>query len=471
MPVTLREERLLPRSAVDVFRYLRDFSTIEQWDPGVYRATKRDPGPAVVGTRFDLQLRLPGGHQPMVYTLIECHAPSTDAHTPGRLVLAGEGRSFSAHDTLEITPDGPDRCRLHYTALLQFSGVRDSAMRALRPWLTRVGRRAVDGLVRAVTVPALPAPVSRPRLVQRLILPVAWRFTERGYLRMPDKGLSQRLDGQVAVVTGPTSGLGLATACELSRLGASVILLGRDGQRLAAAARHICDFSGADTDRVEIVEADLLSAQATQRAAEQIRDSAERIDILVNNAGALFDSHARTVDGRERALAINAITPARLATVLRDRLAEHRGRVINVASGGMYLQGVSLADMDFTAEAYDGAKAYARAKRVLVDLTRHWAASDPEVSYHAMHPGWAATPGVSKSLPGFDRVMKPVLRDARMGADTIVWLASTPGLEALSGQLWLDRETQPTAVLPRTDSSAAKRARIVAWMDEELARS
>jgi dehydrogenase/reductase SDR family member 12 len=88
------------------------------------------------------------------------------------------------------------------------------------------------------------------------------------------------------------------------------------------------------------------------------------------------------------------------------------------------------------------------------------------VAVHAMHPGWADTPGVSRSLPGFFRLTQPFLRSAAEGADTIVWLAAAPEAALASGGLWLDRERHPAAVLPGTAGSPGERKRLV----EELER-
>ena len=175
--------------------------------------------------------------------------------------------------------------------------------------------------------------------------------------------------------------------------------------------------------------------------------------MLINNAGALFAERGETSEGHERALAVNLLTPALLTKRLEPMLAERRGRVINVVSGGLYLQGLALDDLDYQRGDYDGTKAYARAKRGLLALTRLWAEDETRIGWHAMHPGWAATPGVARSLPAFDRRMQPFLRTPRQGADTMVWLASHPAA-APHGEdsvgFWFDRAQRPDALLPGT---------------------
>ena len=129
----------------------------------------------------------------------------------------------------------------------------------------------------------------------------------------------------------------------------------------------------------------------------------------------------------------------------------------------MYLAGLGPAVFGEAGGSWDGALAYARHKRALMVLTELW--SDElfahGVAVHAMHPGWADTPGVSRSLPGFFRLTKPFLRSAGEGADTIVWLAAAPEAALTSGGLWLDRERHPAAILPGTAGAPEARRRLV----------
>jgi NAD(P)-dependent dehydrogenase (short-subunit alcohol dehydrogenase family) len=121
---------------------------------------------------------------------------------------------------------------------------------------------------------------------------------------------------------------------------------------------------------------------------------------------------------------------------------------------------------DFSAPPFDGLKAYARAKRGQVMLAEHWASAyaDTGVEFFSMHPGWAATPGVRRSLPGFYRKLRPFLRDARMGADTMVWLASSPEVRGYSGAFFRDRRPRPKAVLPGTGHSLADSHALATWL-------
>jgi NAD(P)-dependent dehydrogenase (short-subunit alcohol dehydrogenase family) len=306
-------------------------------------------------------------------------------------------------------------------------------------------------------------------LQDRLILPGLLGFTRLGYRwrRRRWKPLTVSLRGRTAVVTGATSGLGRAAASQLAALGARVILVGRDPARAEATRREIVAATGNADVAVALADLSLL-AEVRKLARQLLRDE-PRIHILVNNAGVLLDRRTTTAEGNETTLATNLLAPFLLTELLLPRLRESApARIVNVSSGGMYTTGLALDDLQYEKGAWDGARAYARTKRALVVLTELWAArlKGSGVVVHAMHPGWADTPGVASSLPAFRRVTRPLLRTAEEGADTITWLAAAPEAALTSGGFWLDREPHTTHVFPGTDPSPQERRRL--W--DELVR-
>lgn len=459
----LLEERIVvPRRVEDCYRYLSDFSTIAQWDPGVCYANKLTPGAVHEGSEFMLELKLFGRRIPMQYRMLEM--------TPNRcLVLYGEGDQFSARDTIEFVERSAEETEIRYQAELDMPVVAERLRCLLQPFLNRYGRHTMAALKRALTPePAVQIDTTQPTLKQRLVLPAAWEFTQRGYRKMPNKGLTERIDGQVVVVTGATSGLGFAAACELSRLGADLHLVGRDERRMQKAVKAIQDFSGAGSDRLHTYTADLCLLSDTERVAQDIRRRVQHIDVLINNAGALYTERELTVEGHERSVAIHCLVPAQLMHSLQEPL--RGGQVINVLSGGLYMQPLRLDDLNYSRGHFDGAKAYARAKRALLAWSESWAADFGVhgVRVNTMHPGWANTPGVQSALPAFHRRLARYLRDSRMGADTMVWLATASAAQESNGHFWFDRKAQPTAVLPGTAHSAEEREDLRVWLNRQL---
>jgi NAD(P)-dependent dehydrogenase (short-subunit alcohol dehydrogenase family) len=268
--------------------------------------------------------------------------------------------------------------------------------------------------------------------------------------------------GRRALITGANSGLGYATAAALLRSGVDVVLLVRDDDKAASTTERLAADLGRDVSAsTSHVVADLLDLASVRRAASSLEGAG--IDTIVHNAGAMFDEHRLTADGHERTYQLHVVAPFLLTSLLLDSLIRaDDARVIFVTSGGMYSQGLVTGELGST-EGYRPSVAYARAKRAQVELTRLWARRHgDEVSFHAVHPGWALTPGVERSLPRFRRLTGPILRDPAQGADTIAWLVLAPGLPG-GGALWHDRRARTRYRLPGTRPSVDALERL--WVE------
>jgi NAD(P)-dependent dehydrogenase (short-subunit alcohol dehydrogenase family) len=279
------------------------------------------------------------------------------------------------------------------------------------------------------------------------------------------------LAGRTVLVTGATSGLGEVAATRLARLGARVLLLARSAKKAESTRARVAAATGHDDLGVYV--ADLSDLCAVRDAGEEIVAAEPRLDVLIHNAGALLTERRETREGYESTFTTMVLAPVLLTDRLLPRLRASRGRIVFVTSGGMYAQGLHLDDLQMAREDYRGTIAYARAKRAQVALTRLWAEElwDDGVTVHAMHPGWADTPGVEASLPRFRRVLGPLLRSPEQGADTIVWLAVADEPAATSGKLWLDRRPRAFDKLPGTAVSPSDAAALRDACHDLIARA
>lgn len=272
--------------------------------------------------------------------------------------------------------------------------------------------------------------------------------------------------GRRVLVTGANSGLGKATTRRLAQLGATVHLVVRHEERGKAALAEIAaEAPGAD---LHLELCDVSDLDDVRRCAADLVARLDRVDVLVHNAGALPAERAESADGHELTVATHVLGPVLLTELLLPLLAGHDARMVLVASGGMYAQRLPADDPGFLRGDYRGATAYARSKRMQVALApllqERWRAHG--LTVHAMHPGWADTPGVASSLPVFRAVTRPLLRDADAGADTVVWLAATRS-DLPGGRFWHDRAERPTHYTRSTRETEAERGRLWDWVRRE----
>lgn len=305
-------------------------------------------------------------------------------------------------------------------------------------------------------------------------VPVITSFTRIGYeaRRRLDHWApldSYDLSGRVIVVTGATSGLGRAAATQLARCGATLVLVGRNPDRNDSVVAEMIDATG--NDAITQVAADMGNYDQVRALAQHVLTDHARLDVLIHNAGALTNERREAPDGTEATVASQVVGPFLLTGLLLERLAlSAPSRVLTMSSGGMYTSRLSVSGLQMSTRDYKGAEQYARAKRAQVALNEEWATpfGHTGIHFHALHPGWADTPGVGASLPIFSKVIGPLLRTADQGADTLVWLAADDAAVESNGLFWLDRHPRSTHKLrsTRTSDMAERRDRLWAWVSD-----
>ena len=271
------------------------------------------------------------------------------------------------------------------------------------------------------------------------------------------------LHGKTVVITGPTSGLGEQVARQLAVTGANLVLVARNEEKCARVIDEIAPLCTGD--KPVFVQAEMGDLESVRSACAAIQQQFAHVDVLVHNAGALLNTRQISPQGIEQTVASHVVGPFLMTSLLLPLLVG--GRVVTVSSGGMYTSPLPIFDNGETLEMpthkYGGSKQYAIAKRAQVTLTEMWAEREPQIEFVSMHPGWADTPGVQESIPGFRRATAPILRSAGEGADTIAWLAAVHPLPGMSGSFWSDREIRSTHKSLRTKKSDTASSRAALW--------
>lgn len=263
------------------------------------------------------------------------------------------------------------------------------------------------------------------------------------------------LQGKLCLITGGTNGIGKSTAQELARMGATVVIVGRDAQKTAQVVAEIRAATG--NQNVDSLLADLSSQQAIRRLASEFKNKYAQLHVLLNNAGAVFMQRQLSVDGIEMTFALNHLAPFLLTNLLLEPLkASAPARIINVSSG-VHTSGKIEFD-NLQGERNFGPKAYDNSKlaNLLFTLALVRRVAGSGVTVNALHPGFVST-GFGKNNPGFlmkiIRAVVPLIaRSPEKGAATSIYLASSPAVQNISGKYFVDcKVTQPA---PQASDSA-----------------
>src|SRR5918992_3558000 len=248
---------------------------------------------------------------------------------------------------------------------------------------------------------------------------------------------------KICLITGATSGIGKATAMGLANMGASVVMVGRDRERGEAAMAEIKEKS--PNASVDLMLADVSSQEQIRRLADEFKEASPRLDVLINNAGVFRSKRLTSADGIEMTFAVNHLAYFLLTHLLLDVLeASAPSRIVNVSSGAQSNGTIDFDDLQGENKEYKGTKAYSQSKLANVLFTYELARrlEGTGVTANCLHPGAVRTSfgsGVSGVFGFMVRALRPFMISPEKGAETSIYLASSPEVEDLSGRYFVKK--------------------------------
>lgn len=268
-----------------------------------------------------------------------------------------------------------------------------------------------------------------------------------------------QMKDKICIITGATSGMGFATAVTLAGMGAILGLVCRNKARGDIAARMIIDKT--KNKNINLFIADLSSMAEIKKLGEEVKKTFPRIDVLVNNAGAINQKRILTIDGYELSFAVNHLAYFLLTNILLGNLkAAPKARIVNVASEASKVGKINFDDLQLE-KKYSSIKSYGQSKLANIMFTYELARrlKGTNVTANCLHPGSVKT-RFAGNMKGFTGAMwqlfTPFLRTAEKGAETIIWLASSPEVEGINGKYFKDKN-EIKSIKPSYDTDAQHR--------------
>jgi NAD(P)-dependent dehydrogenase (short-subunit alcohol dehydrogenase family) len=256
--------------------------------------------------------------------------------------------------------------------------------------------------------------------------------------------------GKVVLITGATDGIGREAAARLAEMGAEVVVVGRDQKKAEETVNQVNAHS--QQGKASYLLADLSSMADVRRLAKEFRSKYSRLDVMVNNAGSAFMKRTLTEDGFEKTFALNHLAYFLLTGLLLEMLKEHAAsRIVNVSSGAHHSGEIDFDDLDME-EGYFVLRAYRRSKLANVLFTYALARrlEGSGVTANCLHPGLVKT-GIFRKIrfvgPLVDLFISRRAISVEKGAETIVFLASSPDVQDISGKYFYKSEEADSSPL------------------------
>jgi NAD(P)-dependent dehydrogenase (short-subunit alcohol dehydrogenase family) len=267
------------------------------------------------------------------------------------------------------------------------------------------------------------------------------------------------LRGKVVLITGATGGIGKAAAFDLAGMGATLVGVGRSAPKGDLVAQELRAATG--NPNIHFLTADLTSMAQVRQLAADLRSRFDRLDVLINNAGAIFWERGETIDGFEQTWALNHLAYFVLTNALTDLLkASAPSRVVNTASNAHRMGAIDFDDLN-SRKSYGAWRAYNQSKLANILFSNELALrlAGTGVTSNALHPGVVKTDfgsGVRGPVSvGFNVAKEIGAISPERGAQTTVYLASSPDVEGVTGQHFAS--CRPVEPAPQAQDMAVAR--------------
>jgi NAD(P)-dependent dehydrogenase (short-subunit alcohol dehydrogenase family) len=247
------------------------------------------------------------------------------------------------------------------------------------------------------------------------------------------------LKNKIVLITGATSGLGKETALGLAKLGATIVFTARERLKGEKIRDELITVSG--NEHIDVLHCDLASFKSIRSCCKEFTSKYEGLHVLINNAAVWDFKRKESKDGIENIFATNFLAPFLMTRLLLDVLKKSSpSRIINVTSG-MHYGTINFDDIEYKL-GFSGAKAYRQSKLGLILFTRLLAEKleGSGVTVNVVHPGMNKT-NLGRDAGGFSRIIFKLMgKDPSVGAETSIYLASSPDVENITGEYFAKKQ-------------------------------
>lgn len=252
------------------------------------------------------------------------------------------------------------------------------------------------------------------------------------------------LKNKIVLITGATSGIGKETALGLAELGATIVFTTRDNLKGEKTRNEL--IAAINNENIDMLKCDLASFESIKNCCKEFKSKYDRLHVLINNAGVWDFKRRESKDGIENIFATNYLAPFLMTNLLLDVLKKSSpSRIINVTSG-MHYGTINFDDIEFK-QKFSGAKAYGQSKLGLILFTRLLAKKleGTSVTVNCVHPGMNKT-DLGRDAGGFSRmIFKLMGKDPKIGAETSIYLASSPDVENITGEYFVKKKIKKSS--------------------------